>query len=128
MPSIEVDFSGLPVGRAHSVAETVRRCVIAALPEIAAACTCRARPCVASRPGGTAQPAAWIGVALFPGRTLEWKRTLYRTLVEACAEIGIGGDAVSITVREPALENWGIRGGIPGVDLFETSRNETSQS
>ena len=121
MPSIEVDFSGLPAGRALSLAETVRRSVVAALPDVAAVCSCRARPCVAARPGGSTQPAAWIGVALFPGRTLEWKRTLYRALVDACAEAGIGGDAVSITVREPALENWGIRGGIPGVDVFEPS-------
>ncbi|MFL6117537.1 MAG: 4-oxalocrotonate tautomerase family protein [Catenulispora sp.] len=46
---------------------------------------------------------------------------LYAALVDGCVAAGIDKDAVSITLREPGLDDWGIRGGIPASDVFAPS-------
>lgn len=122
MPNIAVDYADLDSRRAGELARAVRDAVVAALPDTETACSCRVRHCAGVRAvsgEGAAAPFAWIEVALFPGRDLEWKRVLYRALVDGCAKVGIEG--VSITLREPALENWGIRGGVPASDLIAQS-------
>lgn len=61
-----------------------------------------------------------IQITLFKGRTIEAKKSLYKTINKNLAENpGIPGDDITIVLIEPSLENWGVRGGKPAneVDL-----------
>ena len=60
-----------------------------------------------------------VEVTMFPGRSREAKRHLYRAIVRNLNVLGVASQDVLIVLLEPAMENWGIRGGIPAdeVDL-----------
>lgn len=61
-----------------------------------------------------------IEISMFAGRTKETKWALYKTIVDRLELNGlIEKEKVLITLNEQALENWGVRGGIPAdeVDL-----------
>lgn len=119
MPSISVDCQGLDDDGVDRVARAVRGRVVAAMPETESVCSCRATRCAAAAlPEGAALPAAWVEVRMFPGRTLEQKRTLYAAIVAGCADAGIAGSSVTVTVLEPGLENWAIRGGQCAADVM----------
>ncbi|HEY4916775.1 MAG TPA: tautomerase family protein [Solirubrobacteraceae bacterium] len=70
-------------------------------------------------PPGKAQPDRYtlVSVDAFAGRSLDAKRALYREIVESLEPLGIPGDHVSIVVRDIALTNWGIRGGVAACDV-----------
>ncbi len=55
--------------------------------------------------------------AVFPGRSLDAKRRLYRLIAEGMDAVGVGRDKVLIVLHEPPLENWGIRGGQAATDV-----------
>lgn len=61
--------------------------------------------------------AVFVEGSIFPGRSLDAKRLLYRLLVENAEKAGIGRDQVLVVLHEPPLENWGIRGGQAAVDV-----------
>ena len=52
-----------------------------------------------------------VGVTMFPGRSAEAKRALYRGVVAALERLGAPALDVTVTLVEVAAENWGIRGG-----------------
>jgi len=52
-----------------------------------------------------------VSIDCFAGRSLQAKRNLYSEIVDRLGVLGIPRDHVSITLRESAPENWGIRGG-----------------
>ena len=58
-----------------------------------------------------------VEIALFPGRTLDAKRNLYRSIVRRLGELGIAPSDVFIILYEPPLDNWGIRGGLPASEV-----------
>lgn len=60
-----------------------------------------------------------VEVTMFPGRSREAKRHLYRAIVRNLGALGVASHDILIVLHEPAMENWGIRGGIPAdeVDL-----------
>lgn len=70
-------------------------------------------------PPGRSERYALVEITAFPGRSADAKRELYRAIVRNLGEAGIPADDISIVLHEPALENWGIRGGRSGdeVDL-----------
>ena len=53
----------------------------------------------------------FVEATVFPGRSRDAKRTLYRLVVEYLERAGVAKDRVLIVLHEPHLENWGIRGG-----------------
>jgi len=55
--------------------------------------------------------AVFVEAVVFPGRSLDAKRRLYRLIAEGLAAAGVAKDQVLIVLHEPPLENWGIRGG-----------------
>ena len=61
--------------------------------------------------------AVFVEGSIFPGRSLDAKRLLYRLLVENVEKAGIARDQVLVVLHEPPLENWGIRGGQAAVDV-----------
>ena len=68
-------------------------------------------------PPGCTENYVLIELSIFPGRSLEAKRRLYRAIVDGLAEIGIAASDVRIVLHEVAMENWGIRGGIPASEV-----------
>jgi len=58
-----------------------------------------------------------ISIDAFPGRSLDAKRALYRTIVANLGRLGIPADHVKILLREIPREDWGIRGGQAGCDV-----------
>jgi phenylpyruvate tautomerase PptA (4-oxalocrotonate tautomerase family) len=70
-------------------------------------------------PPGKTQPDRYtlVSVDAFAGRSLDAKRALYREIVESLEPLGIPRDHVSIVVRDIALTNWGIRGGVAACDV-----------
>ena len=61
--------------------------------------------------------ATVISIDAFSGRSLDAKRTLYRTIVDNLEAFGIPRDHVKVLVRDVPRENWGIRGGQAACDL-----------
>jgi len=58
-----------------------------------------------------------VTIDCFAGRSVDAKRNLYRGIVERLAAFGIPADHITITIRESAMENWGIRGGQAASDV-----------
>ncbi len=52
----------------------------------------------------------FVEILMYPGRTLEAKRQLYKEIVTRFGEIGIGEGDIIIVLHEPPLDNWGVRG------------------
>jgi phenylpyruvate tautomerase PptA (4-oxalocrotonate tautomerase family) len=59
----------------------------------------------------------FVEITLFPGRSLDAKRKLYRSIVRRFGELGIAPSDVFIVLNEPPLDNWGIRGGVPASEV-----------
>lgn len=58
-----------------------------------------------------------VKITMFPGRSVEAKRALYKAVVAKLGEVGIPEEDVFIVLQEPPLENWGIRGGRPASEV-----------
>lgn len=57
-------------------------------------------------------------ISMFPGRTLETKRKLYKELCEGMEQFGVKATDTRVVLHEVAMENWGIRGGQAGSDVY----------
>jgi phenylpyruvate tautomerase PptA (4-oxalocrotonate tautomerase family) len=70
-------------------------------------------------PPNRSRPEAYtiVTVCAFPGRSLDAKRLLYRSIVERFSELGIPPDHVMIVLHEVPREDWGIRGGQAASDV-----------
>lgn len=68
-------------------------------------------------PPGKSDRYLTVALDVFAGRSVEAKRRLYREIVERLGAIGVGPNDVLIFLREVALENWGVRGGVPACDV-----------
>ena len=58
-----------------------------------------------------------ISIDCFAGRSLDTKRSLYKTIVNNLEPFGIPNNHVKIMLREIIAENWGIRGGFAACDV-----------
>ena len=53
-----------------------------------------------------------IQITMFPGRSFEAKKDLYKHIVRNLGENpGIDGYDIMILLLEPPMDNWGVRGG-----------------
>ena len=70
-------------------------------------------------PPGKSENYTLVEVAMFPGRSQDAKRRLYQSIVHRLGALGVAPADILIVLHEPPLENWGVRGGVPGneVDL-----------
>ena len=68
-------------------------------------------------PSGKTEACLVIEMTVYPGRSLEAKRSLYAGLVRRLEAQGVLGSDVMILLREPPLHNWGIRGGKPASEV-----------
>lgn len=67
-------------------------------------------------PGKTANYTL-VEITIFSGRSIEAKRALYKAIVKNLGEIGIEPSDILIVLHEVALENWGVRGGLPASEV-----------
>ncbi len=59
-----------------------------------------------------------IELTVFPGRSVDVKRMFYEALVGNLEKNpGIPREKVLVVLHEPALNNWGIRGGRPASEI-----------
>jgi phenylpyruvate tautomerase PptA (4-oxalocrotonate tautomerase family) len=58
-----------------------------------------------------------VEMTIFAGRSIETKRSLYRSIVKNFGAIGIAPDDIVIVLNEVALDNIGTRGGIPASEI-----------
>jgi phenylpyruvate tautomerase PptA (4-oxalocrotonate tautomerase family) len=68
-------------------------------------------------PPGKSENYTLVEITLFAGRSIAAKRALYQAIVKNLGALGITPDDVFIVLNEVALENWGIRGGIPASEV-----------
>ena len=68
-------------------------------------------------PSGKTENFVTIELTVFPGRSLQAKKTLYQEIVSRLQRLGIQGDDILMVLNEPPLENWGIRGGYPASEV-----------
>jgi phenylpyruvate tautomerase PptA (4-oxalocrotonate tautomerase family) len=61
--------------------------------------------------------AVFVEAVVFPGRSVDAKRKLYRAIADGLAAAGVARDQILIVLHEPPLENWGIRGGQAACDV-----------
>jgi phenylpyruvate tautomerase PptA (4-oxalocrotonate tautomerase family) len=68
-------------------------------------------------PSGKVENFITIEMTVFPGRSLQAKKALYREIVSRLQRLEIQSDDILIILNEPPLENWGIRGGYPASEV-----------
>jgi phenylpyruvate tautomerase PptA (4-oxalocrotonate tautomerase family) len=68
-------------------------------------------------PPGKTENYTLVEITLFPGRTLDAKRNLYKSIVRRFGDLGIDPSDILIVLYEPQLDNWGIRGGSPASEV-----------
>ncbi|UXH78638.1 tautomerase family protein [Roseateles amylovorans] len=68
-------------------------------------------------PGGKTAEYLLVMVHMFPGRSLQAKRALYRAIVRRFSEVGLPAAEINILLNAPPLEDFGLRGGQAACDL-----------
>ena len=70
-------------------------------------------------PDGKTSNYTLIEMDVFPDRSLDAKRNLYKTIVQSLEKLDIQPNDILIVLNEPPLDNWGVRGGVPAstIDL-----------
>jgi phenylpyruvate tautomerase PptA (4-oxalocrotonate tautomerase family) len=68
-------------------------------------------------PPGHSENYTLVEIIAFPGRSLSAKRNLYQAIVRNLGGLGIPAHDILIVLVEPAMENWGIRGGQPASEV-----------
>lgn len=68
-------------------------------------------------PPGKSENYTLVEITIFAGRTINAKRTLYQSIVKNLGVVGIAPEDIFIVLNEVALENWGIRGGVPASEV-----------
>ncbi len=68
-------------------------------------------------PEGKTSNYTLIEITAFPGRSLDAKRKLYQTIVQNLNKLDIQPNDLLIVLKEPPLDNWGVRGGFPASEI-----------
>jgi phenylpyruvate tautomerase PptA (4-oxalocrotonate tautomerase family) len=68
-------------------------------------------------PTGKSEDYVTIEMTVFPGRSSQAKKILYKEIVTRLQVLGVKGNDILIILNEPLLENWGIRGGYPANEV-----------
>jgi phenylpyruvate tautomerase PptA (4-oxalocrotonate tautomerase family) len=68
-------------------------------------------------PPGRSEKYMLVEITAFPGRSFEAKRNLYRAITRKLVALGVPALDILIVLNEPALENWGVRGGFAASEV-----------
>jgi phenylpyruvate tautomerase PptA (4-oxalocrotonate tautomerase family) len=58
-----------------------------------------------------------VEITIYPGRSLETRRALYKSVIEHLGRLDIAPRDIRVVLYEVPLENWGLRGGIPASEI-----------
>lgn len=58
-----------------------------------------------------------IEITIFPGRSLETKKKLYKLIFYQLKKLGYQDNDAVVVLHEPELNNWGVRGGLSGSEV-----------
>ncbi len=61
-------------------------------------------------PPGKTENYTIVEISIFPGRSLEAKRNLYKGIFQRFEKLGIQASDLIVILNEPPMENYGIRG------------------
>jgi phenylpyruvate tautomerase PptA (4-oxalocrotonate tautomerase family) len=61
--------------------------------------------------------AILIEITMFPGRSADAKRLLFKAIARNLEPLGVAPRDVFIVLHEPAMENWSPRDGIPVTEM-----------
>jgi phenylpyruvate tautomerase PptA (4-oxalocrotonate tautomerase family) len=61
-------------------------------------------------PPGKTENYTIVEINIFPGRSLDAKRNLYKDIFQRFEKLGIQASDLIVILNEPAMQNWGIRG------------------
>lgn len=123
MPLVTISMiAGRPPGRKRAVSDAVHRALVDCFRIPASDYNHRLveyAPGDYLRPPGKTDDFVLVEMTVFPGRSREAKKRLYRAIVDGLGSLGIPPADVLIVLQEPPLVNWGVRGGFPAdeVDL-----------
>ncbi|WP_394790648.1 tautomerase family protein [Rhodoferax sp.] len=68
---------------------------------------------------GKSENYTLVEVLMFPGRSIEAKRTLYQGIAQRFGALGIAPIDVMVVLTEPPMDSWGPRG-VPASDSTPT--------
>lgn len=68
-------------------------------------------------PPGRSENFTLVVIQLFPGRTVDAKRALYKSIVARFGKIGIAPSDIFIGMEESPRENWSMSDGVAACDL-----------
>lgn len=68
-------------------------------------------------PTGRSERYTRVEIALFAGRSIDTKRSLYREIVANLSSVGVPSNEIKIILNEMPRENWGLRGGVPASEI-----------
>jgi phenylpyruvate tautomerase PptA (4-oxalocrotonate tautomerase family) len=61
-------------------------------------------------PPGKTENYTIVEISIFPGRSLEAKRNLYKGIFQRFEKLGIQATDLIVILNEPPMDNYGIRG------------------
>jgi phenylpyruvate tautomerase PptA (4-oxalocrotonate tautomerase family) len=59
-------------------------------------------------PAGRSERFVCVEIRMYPGRTAEMKRKLYRTIERRLEDVGVASGDVFVVIDEPPKENWSV--------------------
>jgi phenylpyruvate tautomerase PptA (4-oxalocrotonate tautomerase family) len=59
-------------------------------------------------PAGRSDRFVCVEIRMYPGRTVDMKRALYRSIVKKLQSIGVPSGDVLVVLDEPPKENWSV--------------------
>jgi len=68
-------------------------------------------------PAGRSGRYTRVEIIMFSGRSLNAKRSLYKTVVSNLSGLGVPANEIKIILIEVPPENWGLRGGLPASEI-----------
>ena len=58
-----------------------------------------------------------IEITIFPGRSVEAKKKLYKLIFNKLKKLGYSDNDAVVVLHEPELNNWGLRSGLSGSEI-----------
>ena len=68
-------------------------------------------------PGGRTKKFTIIEITIFPGRSFEAKKNLYKLIFNQLKNLGYQDNDAVMVFYEPELSNWSVRDGVPASEM-----------
>ena len=68
-------------------------------------------------PGDRTNKFTIIEIKIFPGRSFEAKKKLYKLIFKQLKSLGYQDNDAVVVLSEPELDNWSVRDGVPASEM-----------